>query len=467
MNRFAAFEKRTNHLMEKYQTPGCIVAIRKGDGIIYEKTFGYQNIKQKRPIDRHTVFGIASLTKSFTCVAIMQLYERGKIDINGPITRYLPSFSIKEKDKLQKITVHHFMTHSSGLPPLPSLDDAMMRKKNSAPLVDYKEAELAQDVPIDSYEALMNYIGSLDFELLDEPGKCFSYSNDAYGLLGAIIENVSGMSYEDYLEKNVFVPSGLTNTHFSIAEYGNYDNISTCYERHEREGHEDIIYPVQNWWDAPAMRATGFLKSTASDMLKYSLLFLNNGTINGVKILSKNSVIQMTTSYIKMDPVNFYGYGLGMTKNYFGKKLIQHGGSLQSISSKFGIIKEENLSIIVLANLNDFPAARVMELALNAYFERDIEAHHLEHPSIEISPELMNKYLGVYQADEEMDVTLKVQDNELNFFYKNEPYPIKFIRKHVFLVEIDETYEPAEFIIDKNGNTVAVSIYHRILRKVK
>src|SRR5699024_855395 len=155
----------------------------------------------------------------------------------------------------------------------------------------------------------------------DEPGKSFSYSNDAYGLLGAVIENVSGMSYEEYLEKNIFAPSGMAHTHFLITDYGNYDNISTCYERHERDGHDDIIYPVQHWWDAPALRATGFLKSTANAMLKYSLLFLNNGTINGVKILSKSSVDQMTTAYIKMDPENFYGYGLGITKDYFGKTL--------------------------------------------------------------------------------------------------------------------------------------------------
>src|SRR5690625_5543934 len=117
------------------------------------------------------------------------------------------------------------------------------------------------------------------------------------------------------------------------------------------------------------MRATGFLTSTASDMLKYSLLFLNDGTINGTKILSPESVKQMTTPHIEMDPENNYGYGFGLVKNYFGETLIQHGGGLQSVAAKFGILKDQNLSVIVLSNLTGFPAARVMELALNAYFK--------------------------------------------------------------------------------------------------
>lgn len=465
VNQLTAFEEKTNEFLKKYQIPGCIVAIANGENIVYEQTFGYQNVEEKRLIDRNTVYGIASLTKSFTCVAIMQLYERGKIDLHEPITNYLPSFSIKQKDKLPQITVHHFMTHSSGLPPLPSLDYAMVRKRNEASMIDHKEERPEGYVPVDSYKELIDYIKSLDIELLDSPGNLFSYSNDAYGLLGAIIENVSGESYEDYLEKYVFTPCGLQHTHFTIAEYGDYHNISTCYERLEQE-ELDIIYPVQDWWDAPAMRATGFLKSTASDMLKYSLLFLNDGTINGIKVLSPESVKQMTTPHIEMDPENNYGYGFGLVKNYFGETLIQHGGGLQSVAAKFGILKDQNLSVIVLSNLTGFPAARVMELAFNAYFNRHIDAHHLDVPSVPVPISLMEKYAGFYQSDEGMDVKLTKKDNELYFHYKGKPYPIKFIREHVFLVEIDEGYEPGEVIVDESGNAVAVSLYHRIIKKV-
>lgn len=464
MKKFKEFEEHMEHLLDTYEVPGCIVAIAEHGNIVYEKSFGFKNKEKALPIDRNTVFGLASLTKSFTCAAVMRLVEEEKINLHAPITDYLPNFKIENKEDLEKITVHHFMNHSSGIPPLPSLDYAMHRKRNNDCLVDYLESHV-DEITIDTYESLMNYMSDANVQLFAQPGKLFSYSNDAYGLLGAVIERASGIPYEQYVVENIIHPCGMKRTYFTREEYGNDENITTCYELYELvEG--NVVYEVQDWWDAPAMRATGFLKSTASDMITYSQLFINKGMVDGKRILTEKSVQQMVYPHVKMDPERFYGYGLTINPNYFGDTLIEHGGSLQSISSKFGMIIEKGVSVIVLANLSGFPASRTMELALNAYFNRDIDAQPFVYEAYSVDDETLASYQGIYRSRELEDVTIEVNNDETELYYKEKKYPIKWIREHVFLAEMDDTLEPIEIIVDENGAPTAMSIFHRIVPKL-
>ncbi|MBO1002334.1 serine hydrolase domain-containing protein [Pseudogracilibacillus auburnensis] len=370
MIQYQKFEQTALRLLEKYQVPGCMIAIAKEGQLKYEGTFGYRNKEKKALITRHTVFGLASITKSFTCVAIMQLREKGKLDIHAPVVSYLPIFSVKNVADVKQITIYHFMTHTSGLPPLPSLDHAMVRKRNDESMIDFLEEDGKKRLV--TYDDLLEAIS--DIKLFARPGECFSYSNDAYGLLGAIIEQVSGMTYEQYIMENIIKPCGMERTFFHFDDDKSDQNITTCYEKSEEN---QLIYAVQDWWDAPPMRATGFLKSTANDMITYSTLFLTKGVVNGARILSEESIEQIIHPYIKKDPEKFYGFGLTITPNYFGKTLADHGGSLQSISSKFAMILEEGVSAIVLSNLSGFPASKLMEHVLNAYFERDVDATYL------------------------------------------------------------------------------------------
>ncbi|MGM8213824.1 serine hydrolase domain-containing protein [Virgibacillus sp. W0430] len=454
------FEDEAKQLLTKYHVPGCIMAISYDGKIVYKKTFGYKNVEYQEKIDGDTVFGLASLTKSFTCVAIMQLVEQGKIDINEPITHYIPHFNLKNEQNRNKITVYHLMTHSSGLPPLPSLDYAMVRKRNNAPLADYLELPKKEE-RLMTYKQLMDSLATTDIELLDRPGELFSYSNDGYGLLGAIIENVSGMSYEQFVLKNIIHPCGMTHTFFTVQEDKTYPNMTTCYEEYNEE-----VYVAQHWWDAPAMRATGFLKSTANDMMSYTSLFINEGVVNGKQILTKESVKQMVIPHIKMDPVKFYGYGLEITPNYFGQKLVQHGGSLQSISSNLAIIPEKKVAAIILSNLSGFPANRLMAYALNSYFGREINEEHFSTTEFNVTSGELALYEGKYCSSEGMVVTLKViEGNKVSFFYKEKAYPITFIRKNVFLAYINDAIEPGEFLVDQQNSVYGISIYHRVLLK--
>src|SRR5699024_1940048 len=119
-----------------------------------EKSFGYRDVANKKQINADTVFGLASLTKSFTCAAIMKLVEAGKIALTDSVDGYLPELRIKKTEKLSEMTIAHFMTHASGLPPLPSLDLAMVRKLNQELDTDYGDIPLKKD-QLQTYEELL------------------------------------------------------------------------------------------------------------------------------------------------------------------------------------------------------------------------------------------------------------------------------------------------------------------------
>ncbi|WHX29640.1 serine hydrolase domain-containing protein [Brevibacillus agri] len=176
--------------MAEANAPGAAIGVARGGKLLYQKTFGYRDRENGLPLSADTVFGIASITKSFTCVAIMQLQEAGKLSVHDPVVKYLPEFRAGDEELTKRITIHHFMTHTPGMAPLPFLDKAMKRSMEQDPAIAGTEAEeeLKKLPYLDTYEEVLQAIAAFDAKPLGEPGEVFSYNNDAYGLLGAIIE---------------------------------------------------------------------------------------------------------------------------------------------------------------------------------------------------------------------------------------------------------------------------------------
>src|SRR5699024_7549429 len=125
------------------------------------------------------------------------------------------------------------------------------------------------------------------------------------------------------------------------------------------------------------------------------------------------------------------------------------------------------VSAIVLTNLADFPAGRLLLMALNAYYGRSLDADHLGFEAIELSPEIFASYTGEYICDEDMDCVLRFSDQgDFEFFYRGRSYPITFVQENVFTDWIDGTAEPIELLKDTQGNVFALSIYHRVIPKI-
>ncbi|MFF0826410.1 serine hydrolase domain-containing protein [Brevibacillus sp. NPDC003359] len=444
-----SFEKYAQKWIAKGQVPGVCMGLAKEGQIFYNNGFGFRDVERQLGVTIDTVFGIGSITKSFTCVAVMQLQEAGKLSVHDPVVKYLPEFRLNNLD-VGQITIHHFMTNTSGIPPLPTFFASVMRslEVNEAEDHPFLQNQTDDTVPIDTYEDLMSVISTLDLELLGPSGTEFSYSNDCYSLLGAIITRVSGKSYEAYVKEHIIDPMGMKHTSFFLEELNGYENITNLYIMRDRGDHKEVI-PSPNWWDTPASRAAGFLKSTVRDMLRYTDMFCKGGlTSGGKRILTPESVQQMMTPYFPTDmvPGQFYGYGLVITSDYYGKKLVEHSGGIKGVTAQMCFFPETGLAGVALSNLELSPVLAVMSGALNSLENRPPESSHLDSIDDFLSEEAMHQFVGDYQSSEFGTLPIRLENGQLVLSFLGENYVMRPFAEDIFVVRAFGTDFSARFI---------------------
>ncbi|PYZ96176.1 hypothetical protein CR205_17585 [Alteribacter lacisalsi] len=460
-----------DNYVEKIKTeegvPGVAVGLKEGKARLYERGYGFRNQSENLPVTMDTVFGIASITKSFTCLAVMQLKDEGKLDMHDPVIRYIPDFA-RVCSGSEEITLHHLMTHTSGLPPLPTLVYASIRSfKNDPDANDYPGIEIKETdrEPVDDYRHLIDAITEKEVTLLGKPGTAFSYSNDGYAILGAVIESVSGKPYERYVKEHILEPAGMTRTFFTEEEVQGLDNVTELYAKKEES--ESRVYASPVWWDAPAMRAAGYLKSTVSDLLIYSGIYLENGKVQDRKIVSEESLNEMMTPFVEIEPGRFYGYGFFITPDYFGHKLVEHGGSLKAISSQLSMIPEKKQSGVVLSNLAGVPVSAIMNAALNQAGRRDLNAqvHPLES-ACTLTEEELADYTGIYESMEGMSLKVFADGEDLRGTTNGREVDLLCVEKDLFLAKRGEQTEYVRFIRDASGQVSQVAYHYRQFPKV-
>ncbi len=419
------FEDYANKILDPKMVPGAIIALAKDGEQIYEHAFGYSDVELQQEITLDTVFGIGSITKSFSCIAILQLEEAGKLSVTDPVVTHLPQFRFGDEEASGQIAIHHFMSNSSGIPPLSSLFGAMRRSIEGDPdyshfLPPFDTKSIQELAYIDTYDDLLAYLSASGLSLLGGAGSQFSYSNDAFGLLGAIIEKVSGMPYEVYVKKHILEPAGMTNTGFSISDLPEDTAISTLYTKRLTDGKPEL-FASPYWLDAPAQRAAGFLKSTARDMLRFAEIFRTGGCAGDVRILSEVSVTQMMTPHIGIDSFIHYGYGLFITPSphYHGGSLVEHSGGIKGVSAQMHFLPEAGITGIVLINADGAFAVRgLLAAALNALHERPVDTPEFSYPSYVPGTPAMTEYSGDYSSSEGSCVSVSLSGETLNISVK-------------------------------------------------
>ncbi|MCJ7840886.1 beta-lactamase family protein [Lederbergia sp. NSJ-179] len=433
----ATFETYVEKVMKESHLPGVAVGLAKDGQVFYEKGFGYRDVENQLKVTRDTVFAIGSITKSFTCVALMQLQEKGQLSLHDPIKKYLPDFHLKNGKYANQMTIHHFMTHTSGIPDLQTFPMVLYESLTED---DFKYDPTIQGnkeafQPIRTYEEYLVHISQLDFELLGKPGEQWHYSNDCYGLLGAIIEQVSGQKYEKYVQEHILDPSGMKRTSFFLNDICD-ENVTKIYVSREQNGKKTVV-PSPNWWDTPVQRASGFLKSTVSDMLKFTELFRTGGKVGAEQILTNDSVKQMTEVHIWRNPIikQGYGYGLSIVSDYHGAKLVEHAGGIKGGGAQMYIIPEKGLTGVVLTNFLSTTPTAIMNGAFNRMENRLAEASHVMYDK-SVGAKEVSQYVGHYQS-ESMNLSLSVElkKNQLQTYVLGSPIVLKPIDKDTFLLE--------------------------------
>ncbi|MCX7974558.1 MAG: serine hydrolase [Candidatus Aminicenantes bacterium] len=389
---------------------GAVLIGYKGK-IIFEKGFGLANYELNVPIASRTKFRLGSLTKSFTATAILQLAERGLLNLNDLVSKYLPDYPQGDK-----ITIHHLLTHASGIPNFTALPAYPKFKLNPTTL--NRTIGLFRQLP-------------LEFE----PGTKFRYSNSNYILLTAIIEKVSGQNYADYLRENIFLPLNMLET--------GYDDPNSIIKYRARgyslKDGEVINAP---YIDMTVPAGAGGLLSTVGD------LFAWDQGLRSDQILKAASREKMFTPYLEN-----YGYGW-VIKKINGRLVAQHSGSIEGFVSQMIRFLDDDLCLIILSNFDFAPIGQFTNDMLSLLFGKPINWPK-ERKAISISAEIFNRYCGEYEVAP--NITIKIFQEKSRFWSqvsgqpKMEILPESETKFFVRLIEAEIT-----FILDSEGKTTAL-----------
>lgn len=497
------FEKFVAKLMEEYGAPGVVVGVTVGGEVVYCRGFGYRDLENKLPATPDTVFGIASVTKSFTALSLLQLAESGKLSLHHPVKRYLPEFDLPDPAMADRVTIHHFLTHTAGIPPLPSLEYAIAEstpasepdlttdssssrhckardKDGAAETLEEEHGEKVKKSAIregperpsvSTPEKLMRFIATHDYQLLGAPGEYVSYSNDAFGLLGSIIERVSGKDYETYLQEHVLSPLGMSSTTTSVEALAGFPEVTKLYYRDQH----DKIRCTERWSQAPAFTACGFLKSNVVDLLKYLNMYIGGGKVvehggdrRSHRVISEASISRMITPYYPYPRDVWYGYGFNVRLGYGpGVTLVQHSGSLRGVASNVGFVPEKQIGVAVLSNLTGFPSSKVWLGAVNLLLGLPVDHPLVVAKEYHETPERLRKLCGRYRSGEGADIKVDLKGGELTAQIESKEYPVKLTGPGAACITVRGVDNHARFLFNPDGEVWAVQYGSRVILKVE
>jgi CubicO group peptidase (beta-lactamase class C family) len=456
-----AFEQYLERFMAEQKAPGMTVAVAQGDELIYSKAFGYSDEANRVTATPHTIFGIASITKSFTAVAVAQLAEQGKLSFDDPVVKHLPNFKLPESENTgEPITLHHLLTHTTGIPPLPTLGYSIRGNTVPDPREDGRKPEVNVDEPrMNTVEDLLRFMADMDHKTFGKPGEYFSYSNDCYGLLGRIISVVSGVPYQQYIRDNILIPLGMSRTLFSYEELTEYEDVTELYYKND----DDEVRHSHKWQVAPPFMAGGWLKSCALDLIKFFQMYSNGGTYGNQRIVGEESVKSNISRSHRFSLYDSYGHGLRVRPDYHGVTLVEHGGSLKGVSSNAGFVPEKRLSAVVLCNLTGVPVGKAWLAAINMALGLPVETPRNNYEPRKWMPGVIGRYVGVYKSGEGAELEIVEEREELLVKIKKDSSVLHCLNETTGLMVFKGQEQEIRFYRDRNGKAWGIGHGVRII----
>ncbi|WP_168119080.1 serine hydrolase domain-containing protein [Paenibacillus sp. HB172176] len=341
------------HYRKRWPFNGSALVAIEGK-ILFEEHFGYGSLEHEIPISRSTRFGIWSVTKSFTAAAIMLLRERGKLQLEDEISRYLPPFQA-----LRRITIEQLLHHTSGLANFTSLPQYNKH---------YNKWPVAK-------EELLSFI--LEQGFVSAPGETFAYNNTGYYLLGMILESVTGQSFEAFVAQHILNPLGLTNT-------GIHDGakiIPGLASSYHHSG--DGVIPSE-FIEMSSVFSAGGMYSTLEDLLTWSQ------ALQAGKLLRPETLSDM----FGIDGP----YAIGWFQDkHLGRKRRYHGGAYRGFRSELHTYPEERLTIVLLSNYNDNAVTAIANQLASIVLNGNCDIPDLP-PRISYPHETSDSILGIYEG---------------------------------------------------------------------
>ena len=310
------------YLAEHVQTqdiPGLTAAVVHDGEIVYRRAFGLRQIGKDEHLTPEHVFHFASVSKPFVATAIMQLVEQGMLDLDAPVTQYLPYFRLAD-ERFRDITIRQMLNHTSGMP-------------------DVRDYEW--DTPQTDEGAAERYVRQMvSEELLWAPGDGWRYSNMAFDALGDVIAKVSGTSFEEFVRANILEPLGMDRSSFI------YPNIDEALRTTGHVGDPAQVSDVYPYNRRHAPSST--LNSSVSQMTRWMLANLNRGELNGRRILRAESYdLLWTTTTDPGSPQVGLSWFLG---EHAGHRTVAHGGGDTGFRSYILLLPDDDVGVVLASN---------------------------------------------------------------------------------------------------------------------
>jgi CubicO group peptidase (beta-lactamase class C family) len=404
---------------QEWKVPGFSLAVVKDDKVVFVKGYGVRELGKTEPVDKDTLFAVASNTKAFTSAALATLVDEGKLRWDDPVTKYLPYFQLYDPYVTREMTVRDLLSHRSGLATFGG--DLLWYETT------YPREEIIRRVRF--LKPAYGFRGH------------YGYQNIMFLTAGEIIPAVTGKSWDDYVREKFFVPLGMTRTVTTFKQLTASQNVATPHN--EVDGKVRVIH----YSNVDSGGGAAVINSSAAEMAEWVRLQLGRGTYQGKKIFSAAASREMWTPHSivsgvsesaeKFNPtVHFNLYGLGwFLSDYRGREVVTHSGGLDGMTSRVALLPEENLGVVILTNsetpLQAFLFYKVFDVFLGApprdwsadYLARakaaranaEAEAKKLEESRVPgTKPSLpLSSYAGTYGGQMYGDAKVTEEDGRL------------------------------------------------------
>ena len=366
---------RIAHEMADKQLPAVAIALVDDQRVVWSEGFGFEDAAHKVPTTTDTEFRVGSVSKLFTDIGIMQLVDSGRLNLDAPITQYLPSFHPANPFGTP-ITLRQLMSHRAGL----------VREPPVGHYFDTSEPSL--EATIDSLN---------ETSLVYAPGTQTKYSNAGVATVGYVLQTISGTSYADYLKQAVLLPMGMTHSsfkpepqvtrHLAVAQMWSYDGLN-------------FTAPNFQLGEGPA----GCMYSTVGDLARFLSVLFAAGNSGTSQVISARSINEMWTPQFDTDSPNQFGLGF-LLQRFHGERMIGHGGAIYGFATQVAALPDRKLGVIVISTADgtnavvNHIAGDALSLMLNVREQKPLSQWMETHP---ISEATMRKAAGRYSSDREV-----------------------------------------------------------------
>jgi CubicO group peptidase (beta-lactamase class C family) len=355
--------------MAKENIPGAVFLLVKDGKVLYQRGYGFANVARRQPVDpERTIWRIGSISKVFTATAVAQLADRGPFRLNEDVNRYLTRLKVPATYP-EPVTFEHLLTHTAGFDEIRPGTRAET-EAGLLPLGDFLTNKLVR---------------------LRAPGQTISYSTYGITLAGYLVEQVSGMDFETYLDRNIWTPLGMTRSSINVPDALKRDLA----QGYEYEGGVNKLAEWEWYHTTPASS----INASASDMGRFIIAHLQNGRLGSTRIMSERAARDMHRQHATSHP-KLPGFAYGFYEEFTnGERLLQHGGNVEGFSAQLTLLPSRGIGFFIASQ---HEPARLRDVVQSALLDRYFPAKSAPKPPVPMAGyrERAPRFVGTYELNQ-------------------------------------------------------------------